>query len=241
VALEKRGQIVDLKGISRGTNSDEMAVRNHELRAALYGIEAVALGLSDRHDRLTAEELRELTSAVASEARRLRSMLDPRAESLESFDLAEAIRPAVVSALWSGLDLISSVPAGIIVEGRPNAAVQVLIALLTNARDHATGSTVEIRVRVCEATTTLYVEDRGAGISAAQREHVFEQGARRPGSAGSGIGLFVARRLMEEQGGSLSVERRAGGGSSFAMTFRTSPSRAQRRLVSIPLQPALAA
>jgi signal transduction histidine kinase len=232
---------VNRKGSSRGTNAAALAERNHELRAALYGIEAVALGLSDQHDRLTPAQLRELTGAVASEARRLRTLLDPRSGAIETFDLAEAIRPAIVSALWSGLDVTSSIPSGIRVEGRANDTVQVLIALLTNARDHAPGSAVEIRASVHETITTVYVEDRGAGLGSAQRECVFEQGVRRAGSAGSGLGLFVARRLMTEQGGTLTVEPRLGGGSSFEMSFRTAASGAHRRLVSIPVQPALVA
>ena len=49
------------------------------------------------------------------------------------------------------------------------------------------------------------------------QDPVFERTARGPGSRGSGLGLFVARRLMARQRGSIDVRPRPGGGSSFVV------------------------
>ena len=89
------------------TAVDALDERDHELRSALCGIEVVAQGLNWQYDRLTTQQLAELTGALAAEARRVRSMLDPRAGQPAVFDLADAIRPVVTSFRTMGLDVRS--------------------------------------------------------------------------------------------------------------------------------------
>ena len=102
-----------------------------------------------------------------------------------------------------GLDVRVAVPCGIEIEGRRDDAAQVVFTVLDNARKHAAMSAVELRVAVSGAATTLYIEDDGIGITSALGERLFERGVRGDGSAGRGLGLFIARRLMVDQGGSL--------------------------------------
>ena len=66
---------LDPQGVIRQSTVEERAERDHELRAALFGIESTALGLNQSHDRLTTAQLFELTTAMAAEARRLRALL----------------------------------------------------------------------------------------------------------------------------------------------------------------------
>jgi signal transduction histidine kinase len=66
----------------------------------------------------------------------------------------------------------------------------------------------------------LRVEDRGPGVRADIRRLIFERGWRGQDDVeGSGLGLYVAARLVRDQGGDLHVEERAGGGASFVMTL----------------------
>ena len=111
-------------------------------------------------------------------------------------------------------------PHGIEVVGRRDTTAQVVLGLLHNARKHAPGSPVDVRASVSGDAVTLYVEDRGTGIPGPSPERVFERGVRGSDSDGSGLGLFIARRLMTEQGGSISVRSRPGGGASFVLRFR---------------------
>ena len=136
------------------------------------------------------------------------------------FDLRMAIDPVISCARASGLSVLVSVPCGIAVVGRHDTTAQVVLGLLDNARRHAPGSPVVVRATVSRGAATLFVEDRGPGVPDAAPERIFERGVRGDQSVGSGLGLFIARRLMTEQGGSISVRRRTGGGASFVLRFR---------------------
>jgi signal transduction histidine kinase len=71
------------------------------------------------------------------------------------------------------------------------------------------------------------VSDTGVGISAEDLEHVFERfyradGSRARNSGGFGLGLSIARELVEAMGGSLTVTSRPGLGSTFTINLRRS-------------------
>ena len=96
------------------------------------------------------------------------------------------------------------------------------MALLDNARQHAASSPVELRLELHDDTVTLSVADRGPGIDPAVCDRMFERGVRGGESAGSGLGLYVARRLMEEQRGTIDVRTGPGAGAEFVLEFRRS-------------------
>ncbi len=218
----------------RGAGTDELLERDHELRASLFGIEAVAMALNEQRDRLPSGDVDQLALAIASEARRLRLMLAPQAKQHTAFDLAEAIRPAILMTRSLGVEVLDAVPTGMWVQGCRDDAAQVVFTLLDNARVHAAASTVDIRATLHEGTTTLYVEDRGLGIIGIGGEPVFKRGR-----SGSGLGLLIARRLMADQAGSLTVDPRPGGGASFALSFPSAPSGSVERSCWVARQPAV--
>jgi signal transduction histidine kinase len=194
--------------------------RDHEMRAALFGIQAVARALHEHRDRLPSADIDQLALAIESEARRLQLMFEPPAKQHTVFDLTDAILPAIIMTSALGVVVRNTVPTGTRVEGSRELTAQVVLALLDNARVHAR-SEVDVRATSREGFTTLYIEDRGLGIPAAAGEPAFERGRRGAESSGSGLGLYIARRLTEEQGGSLTVARRPGGGSSFGLHLPT--------------------
>jgi signal transduction histidine kinase len=192
--------------------------RRHEVSAALLGIEAAAQGLSRNRALLTEPELDELSGGLVAEIHRVRSLIDLRShESVSRFDLREAILPLIVCTRASGVDVIDSVPAGIEIVGVPTMTVEACATLLRNAQDHAPGSPIEVRAEVRHDVANLSVEDRGPGISPAIADAVFERSVRSPSSNGSGLGLYIARRLMDEQNGSIRAESRPGGGASIVL------------------------
>jgi signal transduction histidine kinase len=211
--------------------------RDHELRASLFGIEAVAVALNEQRDRLSSADVDQLAMAIVSEARRLRLLVAPRPGLRAGFDLGEAIRPAIVMTRSLGVEVRDAVPTGMWVQGCRDDAVQVVVALLDNARVHAAPSAVDVRASCREGRTTLYVEDRGPGIAGIGAEAMFDRGRRGAQSSGSGLGLFIARRLMLDQDGSLTVGPRGGGGASFALTLPSSPSWSLEPRCRIALQP----
>ena len=193
---------------------------DHELRGALFGIGASAEVLSKHRQQLTDQQFDELARGLAAEVRRLRTLLDGRIAVPRPFDLGEAIRPVIACARASGLDVLSYVPSGIAVHGIRDTTAQVVLGLFDNAGKHTSSSPIDVRARELCGSTALYVEDRGSGVVASLRPRVFERGVCLDDRVGSGLGLFVARRLMIEQGGSIAVRSRPGGGSTFVLHFR---------------------
>jgi two-component system OmpR family sensor kinase len=63
------------------------------------------------------------------------------------------------------------------------------------------------------------VSDRGPGIPPDVLPRLFERYAAGPGSAGLGLGLYLARGIAEAHGGSLTVESRPGEGARFTVTL----------------------
>lgn len=98
-----------------------------------------------------------------------------------------------------------------IVDVDPDRMQQVLGNLLDNALRHTpTGGNVQIACRRAGATIEITVADSGEGIPAPALETIFERfqrldGARRADSAGSGLGLTIARAIVQNHGGDLSA------------------------------------
>jgi signal transduction histidine kinase len=102
-------------------------------------------------------------------------------------------------------------PAVVVNAGRIS---QVLLNLLLNAAD-ASSSAGEIRVLFAQTgdTVTVVVSDDGDGITDDQRSHLFEPFfTTKPPGRGTGLGLFVSRRIVEEHGGTLECLPSAGRG-----------------------------
>ena len=197
-----------------------LAERDHELRAALFAIEVTAAGLCRDRDRMCSRDVDALLDAVVVEIGRVRILLDGHRSSSTSFDLSEAIAAVVACARASGLVVNSSIPPGVQVQGRADSIAQVVVALVDNVRRHAGGSPVELGVAGHDDTVVLTVADRGPGLDAAVRRRLFERGARRATSDGSGLGLYLARRLLTDEGGEITVEARPGGGTTFLVQLQ---------------------
>ena len=98
-------------------------------------------------------------------------------------------------------------------EVRANAIDRAVSNLLDNAAKFSPpATTIEVDV----TGGTIEVRDRGAGIDADDREHVFDRFYRAPEARtqpGSGLGLAIVRQLAELHGGTCSLDARPGGGS----------------------------
>ena len=202
--------------------SARLAERDHEMRAALFAIEVAAAGLSRHRDRMTARQVDELMDGLVAETRRVRALLHGGIAPSTSFDLGTSLAPVIACARAAGMDVRSSVPSGIRVEGRSDSTAQIVVALLDNARQHAATSPVELRLELRDDDVTLSVVDHGPGIDPAVCDRMFERGVRGGDSAGSGLGLYVARRLMHEQRGTIDVRTGPGAGAEFVLGFRRS-------------------
>ena len=158
-----------------------------------------------------------------AEVHRLHGLLagdsTPLARPDTSFDLLEVLMPVVSCHRAGGLEVHVEIPPHTTIRGSSDATAQVVAGLLSNARRHAPGSPVTLLIDADdENAVVLRVEDHGPGIPHGECERIFERGVSTHPS-GSGLGLFVARRLMQRQGGSISAAPRSGGGSMFDLRF----------------------
>jgi two-component system sensor histidine kinase KdpD len=98
-------------------------------------------------------------------------------------------------------------------------ALRALTNLLENALKHCGGQPVELKVGRVGDRLLFRVLDRGPGVPAEEAERIFEPFYKAPGSpsSGAGLGLAIARRTAEAQGGTVRVESRPGGGSVFTL------------------------
>jgi signal transduction histidine kinase len=95
----------------------------------------------------------------------------------------------------------------------------VLHVLLSNAARHAPGATTMIWVRQRHDRVDVHVSDEGPGIPAGLRDRVFERGVRSDGSPGQGLGLHIARRVIEQHGGSLTLADDTRHGTTFIVSL----------------------
>jgi signal transduction histidine kinase len=91
----------------------------------------------------------------------------------------------------------------------------------------APGSTVDITVQASPSTLQVTVADRGPGVAEAELARMFEPYRRldeRPGVAGFGLGLAIARRAIESHGGQISASPRVGGGLCMTLSLPAQPA-----------------
>ncbi len=105
----------------------------------------------------------------------------------------------------------------------PHRLERVLTNLLTNALKYSpAGSPVEIRTRPADGEVEISVTDHGQGLEPEDQRHIFER-FYRPKSGrkegGVGLGLFIARMLVEAHGGRIAVSSVPGRGSTFTFTL----------------------
>jgi PAS domain S-box-containing protein len=176
---------------------------------------------ADRMAKLVADLL-ELTRLQAGRAQLRADRCDLRTVALRS---VRAIEPLAQSRAQSvKMDL----PAG------PVTAVvdverleQALLNLLSNAHKYGhTGGKIQLRLQQRAGRVTFGVTDDGPGIPEADRKRIFErfyrpetEGTRN--SQGSGLGLPIARAMVELHGGRLWVESEPGAGSTFWIELPT--------------------
>ena len=105
----------------------------------------------------------------------------------------------------------------------PGRFNHVLDNLLMNALKYSDGE-VLVRVSHGEENASIAVTDRGIGIPKEELGEVFTRfgrasNARRKGVSGSGVGLYVSRKIVEVHGGSISVASAEGRGSTFTISL----------------------
>jgi signal transduction histidine kinase len=234
------GVILLLEDVTRELQQDELkrgviSTVSHQLKTPLTSLRmAIYLLLEEKAGLLTPKQM-ELLVAAREDSDRLHSILsslldisriesgkmrmdlkpiDPHAIVLEQVDgFRSAARDRGIDLQVELSDEIPRVMAD------PPQIAHVLANGISNALNYTTpGGTVTVSVRAGEETVCFTVKDTGAGIPAEHLDRVFEQFFRVPGqesSTGEGLGLAIAREIVEAHGGTIKVESREGEGTTL--------------------------
>lgn len=143
----------------------------------------------------------------------------------DHIDLADCARRAagILSMRAQERGIALHLPAAGVVApavGEFRRVLQILLNLIGNAIRYTPGNTtVRIETGFRGPVAWLAVEDQGQGIGPEQALKVFEKFERlgRSGDGGSGLGLYISRKLARAMGGELSVESGKGGGARFVL------------------------
>ena len=211
---------------------DFVADVSHELRTPLTTIRG-NLALLDRRPPLPSEEKEDILSDVVDETERLIRLVGnlltlARADAGRQLEhepvpvgplLEDVCRQARVLEPEREIACHGAGPATALAD--PDALRQVLLTLLDNALLHGEGP-ILVSVDGGNHRVTIRVRDSGPGMSPQLCERVFDRFYRGDASRatpGFGLGLSIAKALVEAQEGSMAVESQPGQGSTFAVTL----------------------
>ncbi|KAA0006747.1 MAG: PAS domain-containing protein [Thermoplasmata archaeon] len=96
---------------------------------------------------------------------------------------------------------------------------EIFSNIIKNSIEHSNASHIEINGRNLDGALEITIEDDGRGIPKEFLEDVFKQGWRRD-SEGSGLGLYIVKKLMERYGGNVRIESEEGKGTKVVLHFR---------------------
>jgi signal transduction histidine kinase len=117
-------------------------------------------------------------------------------------------------------EILSDIPPGLSVSADSEALLQVLTNLLTNAVRHG-GDRIAVVARADGRRVTIDVSDDGSGIPQSELERLFDRFYRgavtRGRTPGAGLGLAIARTLVERMGGTVTVRSATGEGTTFTV------------------------
>ena len=241
------GQVIVLQDVTRERELEQMqhdfvSTVSHELRTPLFSIKGfVDLMLKGKVPDPAVQQ--EFLTRVAQQANHLSAIVNDlldasrfQAGTIEldrsSVDLASVAREVLarlepvarVNNIALRLDAPPALPS---VRGDQRRLMQVVTNLVSNAIkfSHASGE-VLVRCCVAEGEVTVQVIDHGVGIPADAQDRLFSRfyqvdhtETRRAG--GTGLGLYISRRIVQAHSGRIWVESQLGHGSTFAFAIPT--------------------
>ena len=214
----------------------------HDLRTPLTGIRAAATTLASQPD-LPEPERRELVAVVDEESARLDRLIGQAVEmaQLDAETIQVKLQPQDVHELIETTveemrPLLRDHAAQIEIQaGLPRIPLdraligRVLRHILENAARYSPpGSPIEIRVTRDDYRLLISIADRGPGIDLNEQPFVFDKFFRgrnqQSQSAGTGMGLAIARAILDAHGGGIELVSRAGEGTRFTFWLPLEPA-----------------
>jgi PAS domain S-box-containing protein len=245
--LSTRQRLEDLERSTQRTN-EFLAMLAHELRNPLAPIRN-AVTILQRIDEQVPPQVRRLRDIVDRQVAQLTRLVDDlldvsrlatgkirlRRELVDASDVVarsiETARP-LIDARRHVLE-VQAAPDRLLIDGDPTRLAQVLQNLLVNAAKYTPeGGEIRVRTRRDSGHVEVLVQDNGRGIAADELERIFELFAQGEGDhhsgagdSGLGVGLALARALVQMHGGSMSAHSEGPGrGATFCVRLPLAPA-----------------
>lgn len=219
-----------------------MATASHELRTPLAALHGYVQLLVRRLDGATGDDARAAgyASSALLQTRNLTVLVDRLFDlgrlSVDRFDLERSVIDLaalarrvvdVAAVLQQGSTFTVHAPrTAVMIDADAGRIEQVLLGVLTNSIDHGAADRIDVRVRRVHGQAELSVTDDGRGISVAQQADLFDRRVRvgegsRTSKAGLGLGLYLARQIIQAHGGTVALVSAPGEGTTVTMRLHT--------------------
>ncbi|TYQ12767.1 UNVERIFIED_CONTAM: signal transduction histidine kinase [Acetivibrio alkalicellulosi] len=209
---------------------------SHELKTPLASIKVLIESLIESHpdEKTTKEYLKDIDSEIDRMSSLVKSLLTAaRLEEIKvsikpvciSKEIENVIRIFSPMAHKKGIKLINDCNEDIYINLDKEMFKEVLINLIDNGIKYGKGKGfLRLKTKSFDGKVCLLIEDNGCGISDKDLPNIFDNfyrvdEARTRDKGGSGIGLFIVRRICELHGWSISVKSKLNTGSEFCIKF----------------------
>ncbi|MFL7812402.1 MAG: sensor histidine kinase [Anaerolineales bacterium] len=214
-----------------------VATVSHDLRTPLGFIKGYTTTLLREDTNWDVPTYREFLGIIDDEADRLQELIDnlldsSRLESgtmqmnLQTVRLDVVLRDMVQRSQLREMDIkleLEIVSQGVVVRADPMRLGQVFDNLINNASKYAPGSTVTFRLESEGGYALIKVMDDGPGIDPEHLERIFQRFYRVPETRmsvrGSGLGLYICRKIIGAHEGTIKAESEIGKGTTFFITI----------------------
>ena len=234
---QERAELLAMARQASDAKSQFVSMVSHELRTPLTSIKGALELLENGTLGDLPPKTKGLVEIAVKNSARLATMIDDLLDlerldagkmkySFADLDVAALIKESITAnqgyaVLGEVTFKAVNIDQTVIINGDHNRLMQVMANLLSNAAKFSgPGSLVDVRLEQTETTARILVKDRGVGIPASAHKKVFENFVQLDSSdsryvGGSGLGLGIAKLIVERHGGSLTFESQQNIGTTF--------------------------
>jgi signal transduction histidine kinase len=234
-AYESERRTVDELRRLSALRADFVSLVSHELRSPMAAVIGAARTLQARWRELQPDQRESFLALIGDETTRLAALIGDVLDTsridagtftyrFSDVDIGALVRDTVATAAvgQDEVPIVAVVASGVpVVRGDPERLRQIFGNLIDNAVKYSpTGEPVEVRVSQANGSVVVSVRDHGPGIKPDDQRLIFEKFGRVAAGntkPGTGLGLFIARSIVETHGGTIAISSALGRGSTFTV------------------------